>query len=293
MSRTRPRRTRARDARKLSPRRPSHRRVVIDLHCHILPGIDDGPETTREALELARQLARAGVRTVAATPHLRDDHPGVRVAELAHRCGDLTECIQSSGIALEVIPAAEVDVVRALEATDEERRLASFGQHGNDMLLEAPYGPLPTSFEEQIFELSVRGYRILLAHPERNPSLQRDPARLDELVRRGVLLQVTASALLPRPAGSRSGRFARSLVENKWAHVLASDAHGPRGPQRELLGVGLAEARALVGTYADWMVEEAPAAILAGEALPPSPTGAAAPARRSLRERLIRREHRR
>ena len=261
---------------------------MIDLHCHILPGIDDGPETIGDALELARQLASAGVRKVAATPHLRDDHPAVRAAELARRCADLAERLRSSEIALEVIPAAEVDLVRALDATDEERRLASYGQRGTDILLEAPYGPLPTSFEEQLFELSVRGYRILLAHPERNPSLQRDPARLSELVRRGVLLQVTAGSLLPRPAGSRSGEFARSLVANGIAHVLASDSHGPRGPRREPLSAGLAEARALAGAFADWMVEESPAAILAGEALPPPPA-AARPARRGLRERLARR----
>jgi protein-tyrosine phosphatase len=262
---------------------------VIDLHCHILPGIDDGPETIEDALELARQLASAGVRKVAATPHLRDDYPAVRAAELAHRCADLAERLRVCEIALEVIPAAEVDLVRALEATDEERQLASYGQRGTDILLEAPYGPLPTSFEEQLFQLSVRGYRILLAHPERNPSLQRDPARLSELVRRGVLLQVTAGSLLPRPLGSRSGELARSLVANRMAHVLASDAHGPRGPQREPLSAGLAEARALAGAYADWMVEESPAAILAGEALPP-PRTASRPVRRGLRERLARRE---
>jgi protein-tyrosine phosphatase len=130
---------------------------VIDLHCHILPGVDDGPDTLDGALELARELAGAGVRTVAATPHLRDDHPGVRAVELAARCGELTEVL--AGIELEVVPAAEVDVVRALEASDEELRLASFGQRGTDLLLETPYGPLPTSFDDQVFQLSVRGFR--------------------------------------------------------------------------------------------------------------------------------------
>jgi protein-tyrosine phosphatase len=260
---------------------------VIDLHCHILPGIDDGPETTGDALELARWLAADGVRTVAATPHLRDDHPKVRAGELAERCDELTRSVRAAGIDLEVIPGAEVDLVRALEATDEELRLVSYGQRGTDLLLEAPYGPLPTSFEEQIFRLSVRGYRILLAHPERNPSLQRDPARLSELLRTGVLLQVTAGALLPRPIRSRSRELARMLVADGVAHVLASDAHGSRGPRAPLIA-GLAEARALVGTYADWMVEQTPAAILAGEPLP-QPPAASSPVPRGLRQRLKRR----
>lgn len=160
---------------------------MIDLHCHILPGIDDGAETTDDALELAWQLTAAGVRTVAATPHLRDDYPDVRTDEIARRCRELAATLQASGIDLEVVPASELDVVRALEATDEYLRLSSYGQRGKDILLEAPYGP--TSFETQVFELSVRGYRILLAHPERNPTFQSDPARLSELVRRGVLFR--------------------------------------------------------------------------------------------------------
>jgi protein-tyrosine phosphatase len=262
---------------------------VIDLHCHILPGIDDGPKSAADALELARRLAGDGVRAVAATPHLRDDHPRVRADELADRCEDLRESLRAAAIDLDVIAGAEVDLVRALEASDEELRLASFGQRGEDLLLEAPYGPLPTSFEEQIFRLAVRGYRIVLAHPERNPSLQRDPARLSELVRRGVLLQVTLHSLLRRPTRSRSTELARSLVAEGTAHVLASDAHGPRGARRERLRAGLAEARALAGPYADWMVDDAPAAILAGEPLPQSPAVSSTPGRNRLRERLKRR----
>jgi protein-tyrosine phosphatase len=265
---------------------------VIDLHCHILPGIDDGAATTDDAVELARQMVGAGVRTVAATPHLREDYPDVRVADLASRCEDLAATLRSAEIALDVRSAAEVDLLNALDATDDELRLASYDQRGKDILLETPYGPLPTSFEEQIFRLSVRDYRILLAHPERNPTLQNDPARLSELVRRGVLIQVTASSLVPRRSRSRTVEYARFLVANAEAHVLASDAHGSGGPRRGLLTAGLAEARALVGSYADWMVEDAPAAILAGEPLPrpPGPRGSAP---HSLRERLARRKRRR
>ena len=244
---------------------------MIDLHCHLLPGIDDGTEDAEEAIDLASQLTTAGVHTVAATPHLRDDHPAVRAEELAGRCSELSEALRAAGIGLEVVPAAEVDLVRALEATDQELRLASYGGRGTDILLEAPYGPLPTSFEEQVFRLSVRGYRILLAHPERNPTLKGDPGRLYELVRRGVLLQVTGDSLLPRRTRSRTVDLARSLVAEGVAHVIASDAHGPRGPSREPLSAGVAEARELAGAYADWMVEDAPAAILAGQPLPAPP----------------------
>jgi protein-tyrosine phosphatase len=194
----------------------------------------------------------------------------------------------SAGIDVELVPAAEVDLFRALESSDDELRLASYGQRGTDVLLEAPYGPLATVFEEQVFQLAVRGVRILLAHPERNPTFQRDTARLAELVRRGVLLQVTAASLLPGRRGSRTAELARSLVSEGLAHVLASDAHGPRVGRREPLSAGVREARSLAGPYADWMVEEAPLAILAGEALPPPPSRPPSRAHR-LRRRLTRR----
>jgi protein-tyrosine phosphatase len=247
---------------------------VIDLHCHILPGIDDGPDTLEAAVELARQLASDGVSVVAATPHYRDDHPGVRPSELSDRCQELSDTLQSDGLTLQIVPAAEVDLIRALDATDEELVQVSYGQRGSDLLVESPYGPLPTSFDERLFGLAVQGYRILLAHPERNPTFQQRPRLLGELVRRGVLLQITSDSLRRRRKRQASGELARALVADRLAHVLATDAHGARTPDRGLLYAGVAEARQLAGSYADWMVEDAPAAILAGEALttaPPAP----------------------
>jgi protein-tyrosine phosphatase len=122
----------------------------------------------------------------------------------------------------------------------------------------------------------VRGYGLLLAHPERNPSLQGDPERVVELAARGILLQVTAASLLRRRRRSATTRLARALVERGHAHVLASDAHRAAG-SRAPLSAGLQVARELTGTRADSMVMDAPAAILAGErpALP-----AASPGRR-------------
>src|SRR4051812_833349 len=88
---------------------------VLDLHCHILPGIDDGPGSTEESLELARAMAAEDVRAVAATPHLREDWPGVVPAELAERCRQLQGELDAAGIPLRVLPGGEVDLVWALE----------------------------------------------------------------------------------------------------------------------------------------------------------------------------------
>jgi protein-tyrosine phosphatase len=243
---------------------------VIDLHSHLLPGLDDGPADEAGALALATEAAAGGVRVMAATPHLRADFPAVRPEELPERVATLRAAIARAGVELEVVSGGEIDVLWALRASDDALRGASYDARGSDLLVETPYGELPTMFEDMLFQIQVRGFRVLLAHPERNPSFQRDPDRLDELVERGTLLQLTAASLA---AGSRSRaeRLARRLVTRGRAHVIASDAHRAAG-RRASLGEGVAAAeRAAGGERARWMVTEAPAAILAGRPLPDPP----------------------
>ena len=140
-------------------------------------GERDGPATTAESVVLGRVLADAGVSTVAATPHLREDHPGVAPAELAERCGALAAEFAQAGVGLKVVPAGEVDLLWTLETSPEQLRLASYGQRGTDLLLETPYGPLPPHFEEHLLESpALAGYRILLAHPERSRDRDRHGA---------------------------------------------------------------------------------------------------------------------
>jgi protein-tyrosine phosphatase len=255
--------------------------AVVDLHCHLIPGIDDGPAALDGSVELAAALAADGVRTVAATPHVRADHPDVVPAELGERREVLRRAIAAAGIDLEVVGGGELDLGRGLEASDEELRLVSLGQVGRYLLVETPYSPLSSLFEHQLFELEVRGYGLLLAHPERNPSFQADPERVAELAARGILLQITAASLVRRRRRSPTTRLARALVERGLAHALASDAHGA-AVERAPISAGLQVARELAGVRADSMVTDAPAAILAGDrpVLPP-----AAPGRRGGRRR--------
>jgi protein-tyrosine phosphatase len=246
---------------------------VIDLHCHILPGIDDGPAEMSGSVELADAMAAAGVRTVAATPHVRPDFPGVRPAELADRVASLAAAAAPS---VSLVQAGEVDVFWAAHASDDELRTVSYGTNGTDLLIETPYGSLPPIFEDTLFRVTARGYRVLLAHPERCPDFRAHPARLSALVARGALLQVTASALVGRVPRSGMRRFAADLVRERVAHVIASDAHRA-GSGRALVPEGVAAASRLAGPYAEWMATDAPAAILAGEPLPTPPSGRGRP----------------
>ena len=251
-----------------------HPGPVVDLHAHILPGIDDGPADLEESIGVAREAAADGVVTLAATPHLRHDYPSVPLHELAQRCAKLNEHLDRAGIPLHVEPGGEVDILWAQQATAEDLKAATFGQRGSDLLLETPYGALPPAFEELVFRLSAQGLRLLLAHPERSPTFQRDPGRLAALVRRGVLVQVTSGSLAKADKRSASRRMALSLVEQGLAHVISSDAHTAALGRPPGLSAGVAAAAEVAPARARWMVTDAPAAILAGERLPPPPAEA-------------------
>ena len=244
---------------------------MIDLHFHILPALDDGPAHLAGSLELARAAQADGIQILAATPHLREDHPGVRPEELAERCARLNDAIAAADIALEVVPGGELDVLWVETASPDALRLASYGQRGTDVLLETPYGPLGPSFEAAVERLWSLGYRVVLAHPERNRTLQQTPERLTDLVRRGALVQVTAGSLASADPRSRSRAFARQLVKLGMAHIVASDAHSATTFRPPNLAAGIEAVRTIDPARAGWMAVDAPLAILAGTPLPRTP----------------------
>jgi len=252
---------------------------VIDLHCHLLPGIDDGPSEIQGSVALAESAWREGVTAIAATPHARDDHPDVVAHELSGRCDTLRAELSRQEVPVEVVSGAEVDLAWALGASEQDLMDATYGGRGTDVLVETPYGLLPPGFEDRLHDVfASRGIRVLLAHPERNRVFQSDPRRLATILDRGIMAQVTADALVQGKRTS-SGKLAQALVAEGVAQVIASDAHRPGG-RGSLLDAMEAVPRA-DRARARWMVEDAPAAILAGDPLPSPP-----PARRVLRKRF-------
>jgi protein-tyrosine phosphatase len=232
---------------------------VIDLHSHVLPGLDDGVETLAEAIQLARLSANDGVRALAATPHVRADYP-TRPEEMEQGVEHLRRALAREGVALELIHGGELDL-KQLPLLDGDALLRfSYGQRGRYVLLEFPYTGWPRPLESALASLSTAGLRALIAHPERNMSVQERPERLGPLVEAGALVQITAASVDGR-LGRRTAAAARRLLELRLAHVLASDAHRPH-----VRAAGLAAAAAAVGdeSLARYLTEDAPQAILAG-----------------------------
>jgi protein-tyrosine phosphatase len=239
---------------------------VIDLHSHVLPGLDDGAATTADALELAHAAVAAGITLVAGTPHVRHDYPTTPEAMQA-ALAELQEAIAAEGIPLDVRAGGELDLEWLAEADIEDVR--RFGLAGNPgyALVEFPYSGWPLAIGDQLFRLRAAGITPVLAHPERNPEVQARPERLRPLVEAETLTQVTAASLDGR-MGARIAETASELVRSGLAHVIASDAHSPT-----LRGFDLAAAAARVGepALANWLVQDVPAAIVTGAPLPERP----------------------
>jgi protein-tyrosine phosphatase len=226
-----------------------------EIHFHILPGVDDGPKTMEESLELARLAVRDGTRTVVATPHVRADF-FTDVHELPQRVRELNARLRLEGIPLDVVQGGEVGPEMIAGFDDRALDQVAVGPAGARwVLLEPPFASLAGALDAAA-ELRARGYTVVLAHPERSAGVLSSGCKLlREELAAGSLTQISVSSLLGHH-GSDAQVAARHLVAMHMAHFLASDAHSPQRPPQlgpamdGLLGVGctFAEARRLVET---------------------------------------------
>ncbi|MGI8439249.1 MAG: tyrosine-protein phosphatase [Thermoleophilaceae bacterium] len=243
---------------------------MIDLHTHILPGLDDGPATIEESLDLARAFVEAGTTTVVATPHVREDYR-VDAARIGRAVAELHAALAVEEVALEVVAGGEVAVTKVLDLDEAELRAVALGE-GPYVLVESPYTYTGELLERALFDVQLKRLRPLLAHPERSPCFLGDLPRLAALVERGVLCSITAGSMAGRFGGTVRA-FTLRLFEAGLVHAVASDAHGLGGrPPGLLVGFERAEPD-LPGVLdqAAWFTREAPEAILAGRDLPPAP----------------------
>jgi protein-tyrosine phosphatase len=244
---------------------------VIDLHCHVLPGIDDGPETLEDSLALARAAVAAGTRVLLATSHVSWGYDN-DADTLERLVAELNARLAAEQIELEVLPGAEIAMTRVGDIEAGELERLTLGS-GKCLLIEPPFTPIVSGLDALIFDLQRRGYRVLLAHPERCQAFHRDRRMLDALVDAGVLTSITAGSLVGR-FGRDVRRFALELVRDEMVHNVASDAHDtlrrPPGIAAEIAEAGLT-------ALADWLTVQVPEAILAATDIPPRPLMLEAP----------------
>lgn len=236
---------------------------MIDLHSHLLFGVDDGAQTLEESLALARHAVADGIRFSVLTPHV---HPGryenSRKSLLPH-VGAFQSALDAAAIPLQVRLGAEVRIgLESLEllADDDVPFLGEVGGY-RVMLLEFPHQTIPVGSQQFIERLLQWKIRPLIAHPERNKAIMAQPERLLPFLELGCWLQVTAGSIVGR-FGDASRTVARELLKNGWVHVIATDAHNLRHRPPDLRE-GVDAAAAIIGEAAAWrMVTERPAEIL-------------------------------
>jgi protein-tyrosine phosphatase len=244
----------------------------VDLHCHLLPAVDDGAQTLDESVRHARRMVAEGVRDVLVTPHVNRIW-SLEVASIPDRMGELRAALRAEGVQLRVHDGAELAHTRVADSRDRELATIAAGPpSGRWLLLETPFSGVGTSFLAAAAELRARGFGLLLAHPERAPDIEHGGLeRLRPLLGAGALLQVNVCSLLGQH-GLAVQESAVGLLRSGLAHVLASDGHPGTREHTLQLGFHLALRAGASSTQA-WRLTQGNPRFLLRHGIPPSPSG--------------------
>lgn len=247
---------------------------MIDIHTHILPGIDDGSEDEAEALEFARVALEDGTRTVVATPHCKEgfhvnDRDAVVAAVAAFR-----EVLARERLDLEILPGAEVHLCPDLVDRVRDGRAPTLADNGTTLLLELSLRQHPVELENLVFQLKLAGIEVVFAHPERIRYFREEPRRYAEMVRLGAWGQINAGSIRGI-FGDDIREYAEALVRDGLVHAIASDAHNVRGRHPRLSDVVEQVAGWVGETRARAMVTSVPQALIEGRAPDVPPVEAA------------------
>jgi len=241
---------------------------VIDIHCHVLPEVDDGPKSWDVAVEMCRMAAADGITHIVATPHANDRY--------AYDRAYLLGLLDQLRAKVDPAPALQFSLgcdfhlsFENLERVLDQPHTYTIGET-NYLLVELSNFSVPTRLGDCFFRLGDRGIMPILTHPERNPILQQSPQRILEWAEQGCLIQVTGSALTGL-WGERPEITSRWLLDRAAVHILASDAHDTRRRVPNLSSARAVAEKIVGAEYADALVEGNPGAIVSGTPIPFSP----------------------
>ncbi|MDM8267244.1 tyrosine protein phosphatase [Limosilactobacillus pontis] len=207
--------------------------VMVDLHCHLLPGIDDGSKSMEISLCMAREATENGVTHALLTPHHMNGHYVNHKQDVIRRTKEFQEQINAHNIPLTVFPGQEVRINgQLLEALDRDDILFA-DTAGKYMMLEFPDDDVPHYTNQMIFDLQQRGIIPVIVHPERNTKIMAEPDLIYQLLEKGCLSQITASSYVGT-FGKKVENFSRQLIEAGQGYVIASDAHNLPGRKYEM-----------------------------------------------------------
>ena len=219
-------------------------RDFVDIHCHLLPGIDDGAADLRTSLQMAQMASEDGIRTIIATPHQLGGYERNSGDQIRALVRQTQEAIDQAGIDLTVLSGADVRIETGIMEGLSDGTVLTLGDLRRHVLLELPH-ELYFSIDGVLQQLAAAGIQGILSHPERNAGLLARQTLVGELVDRGCLMQVTAGSLMGT-FGPASQQMAETMLADGLVHFLATDAHGIKS-RRPLLQRAFVRARELVG----------------------------------------------
>jgi len=238
---------------------------MIDIHCHILPNIDDGPSSMDESIAMARIAMGDGIHTIVATPHTLNGVYINTVQDVIEKVAELHAALARNDIQIQVCPGADVHICPQLVDRIRAEQACTINNGNKYIILELPSQMIPAGLKEELFQLKLKGITPIISHPERIALIQHDRTIMKELVSMGALGQVTAMSVTG-DFGVQVQQTAKELISERLVHIIATDAHSCDG-RPPVLSDAAERAADILGSYDDaaQMVTDIPAAILAGE----------------------------
>jgi protein-tyrosine phosphatase len=204
----------------------------VDIHCHLIPGIDDGADTWPQSLEMARIALADGIGTIIATPHQLGNYSDNSGETIRQRVTELQQRLDDEHLSVRILPGADVRIEPNLVEEIQRGNVLTLADHGKHVLLELPH-EIYFPMEPVLDQLRRAGIRGILSHPERNRALLEQPQLVPALVDYGCLMQITADSLLGQ-FGSSARRMSEALLHKGCVHFVASDAHGVKARKPRL-----------------------------------------------------------
>jgi protein-tyrosine phosphatase len=247
---------------------------LVDVHCHLLAGLDDGPRTDEEAMAMCHMACEDGVCLAAATAHQNEEWSAVSPDRIRAAAQRLADMLRNAGIPLTVFPCAEVMVHPGIESAWRRGELLSVADRKQYLLVEMPHN-IFVDLQDTVQRLKRAGIRPILAHPERHPELLHEYGQIEQLIQAGCLVQVSASSVT-HPRSGPDSRALKSWFKRGVVHLLGSDGHSPSRRPPLMAGAYLQISRWVGSSVADRVCGANGMAILQGLPLrvgPPAPRG--------------------
>ncbi|MBB5887989.1 tyrosine-protein phosphatase [Lactovum miscens] len=196
---------------------------MIDIHCHILPGIDDGAKTLEDTLTMLKVAIEEGITVITATPHHNPEYKNERPLIL-QKVQEVEQIIEENNLPIQVLPGQEVRAYGEVIADFKDNKLLTAADNSRFVLIEFPSDHVPGYASQLFYQMQSNGFQPILVHPERNSEIIENPNILYDLVNKGALSQITASSVTGH-FGRKIQKLTYQIVENNLAHFIASDAH--------------------------------------------------------------------